>query len=105
MTPLSADDLAHLARLARLDLPADRLPQYAEQIGQILALFDTLQAIDTSDIGGLVGSFDDLSLKPRPDEPGGSLAREAALSPSGRRVGDLLTVPRVVGGAAAAAED
>lgn len=98
---LTAAELQHLALLARLEIPADQLPAYSAQLGQILALFEGLREVDTSDIGTVFASFSDLTLTPRPDDPIPSLDRDAALASSARRTGDYLTVPRVLGNAPA----
>jgi len=96
---LSAEELQHLALLARLDIPAEQLPAYSAQLGQILALFEGLRSVDTNDIGTVFASYSDLTLTPRPDDPIASLDRDAALASSSRRTADYLTVPRVLGGA------
>ncbi|MEO7994198.1 MAG: Asp-tRNA(Asn)/Glu-tRNA(Gln) amidotransferase subunit GatC [bacterium] len=99
MAQFDRDALRHLARLARLDLPDVALPHYAEQLEGIFGLFQGLVAVDTSAIGTVIASFDDLTLTPRPDTPRASLPRDAALAPSSRREGDCLAVPRVLTGA------
>lgn len=100
MDPLSPADLQHLTRLARLKVPDELLPQYAAQLGQILALFETMRTVDTSGVGTVLATFGDLTLDPRPDVPVPSLPRDRALAPSSRREGDFIAVPQVMGGAA-----
>lgn len=97
---LSPDDLAHLAHLARLDIPPDALESYAGQLGNVLALFEGLRSVDTSAIEAVLASFPDLSLTPRPDLPVPSLPTDSALAPSARQDHEYLSVPRVLKGAA-----
>ncbi|HYE76629.1 MAG TPA: Asp-tRNA(Asn)/Glu-tRNA(Gln) amidotransferase subunit GatC, partial [bacterium] len=80
-------------------VPEEHLPRYAAHLGQLLELFAAMQAVDTSGVGAVVATFEDLSLQPRPDLAAGSLPRDAALAPSQRREGDFIAVPRVLGGA------
>jgi aspartyl-tRNA(Asn)/glutamyl-tRNA(Gln) amidotransferase subunit C len=104
MSTAASADLPHLARLARLELDPADLPHYAAQMEAILALFTALSAVDTSQMGEVLASFDDLALTPRPDVPVPCLPREAALGQSARREGDYIAVPRVLGGGEAAGE-
>ncbi len=43
-------DIAHVARLARLDLDEDQLAHYGAQLDAIVAYAAEVQAVDTSDI-------------------------------------------------------
>jgi len=98
MPAFSREELLHIARLARLMVPEEAVQHHVEQMESILGLFEGLRKIDTSAIGPVLASFTDLTLTPREDVPIPSLAREAALTPSGRREGDEIAVPRVLGG-------
>lgn len=48
MANLTRDDLLKLAQLARLDLSEDEINEFAEEISQILAYVEQLQATDVS---------------------------------------------------------
>jgi aspartyl-tRNA(Asn)/glutamyl-tRNA(Gln) amidotransferase subunit C len=56
MTPMSdtpsitRDDVAHLARLARIDLAPETLDHYAEQLGVILGAVAQVSEVATDDI-------------------------------------------------------
>jgi aspartyl-tRNA(Asn)/glutamyl-tRNA(Gln) amidotransferase subunit C len=47
---ISRDDVAHVARLARLSLTDDELERFTEQLGAILDHADDVAALDTSDV-------------------------------------------------------
>lgn len=67
-------DIAHVARLARIDLPPDRMEVYRAQLGVILEHAAKVQALDTSGVQpishplGFTNAF-------RDDEPRPSLPR------------------------------
>ena len=47
---ISREDVAHLARLARSDLPPESLDHYAEQLGVILGSVAQVSEIATADV-------------------------------------------------------
>jgi aspartyl-tRNA(Asn)/glutamyl-tRNA(Gln) amidotransferase subunit C len=47
---LSRDEVLHIARLARLGLTEDELERLREQLSNILANFEILQPVDTSNV-------------------------------------------------------
>ena len=77
--PLSRDDVAHIASLVRLGMSEDEIETLRVEISDILEQFETLSAVDTTDVpptahpGGMRNIFDD-------DEPASSLDAEAVLS-------------------------
>ena len=50
MSELSRDDVAHLARLARLDLTEDELTGYARQIDVIVDAVAAVRTVDTDGV-------------------------------------------------------
>ncbi len=52
-SPLSRDQLAHLAALARLELTDDELALFEHQFADILAAFEGLQKTDTAGVAEL----------------------------------------------------
>ncbi len=77
--PLSRDDVAHIASLVRLGMSEDEIETLRVEISDILEQFETLSAVDTTDVpptahpGGMRNIFDD-------DEPASGLDAEAVLS-------------------------
>ena len=77
--PLSRDVVAHIASLVRLGMSEDEIETLRVELSDILAQFETLSAVDTTDVpptahpGGMRNIFDD-------DEPASGLDAEAVLS-------------------------
>jgi aspartyl-tRNA(Asn)/glutamyl-tRNA(Gln) amidotransferase subunit C len=95
---LTPADVERIATLARLELTADEVALFAEQLTAILAYADQVQQVDTSAVDtvpviapGAAGMRDD---DPRP-----SLDRDAVLSqaPAADRAAGHFKVPRVIG--------
>ena len=51
--PLSDQEMTHLARLARLELSPDERERLKDDLGEILAYFEQLRALDTDDVAEL----------------------------------------------------
>src|ERR1700735_3007378 len=49
-TRISTDEVAHVARLARLALTPDELERFTEQLGAVLAHAQDVQALDTAGV-------------------------------------------------------
>ncbi|MBI1377693.1 MAG: Asp-tRNA(Asn)/Glu-tRNA(Gln) amidotransferase subunit GatC [Frankiales bacterium] len=47
---ITREDVAHLARLARIDLPPESLDHYAEQLGVILGAVAQVSEVATADV-------------------------------------------------------
>ena len=91
---LSAEQVAWVAHLARLELsPADR-DQMARQLGAILDYVNQLQTVDTDHVEPLAHPHD-LTNVFRADESTPSLPVEAALANCPDRDGDFFSVPAV----------
>jgi aspartyl-tRNA(Asn)/glutamyl-tRNA(Gln) amidotransferase subunit C len=95
---LTTEEVARIARLARLALTGDELELYSRQLTSILEYADQLQAVDTT---GVPPTSHPLSLTAglRDDEPAPSLPRPDALrgAPDGDPRRGLFKVPRVIG--------
>ena len=50
MSNISADDVRKVAKLARLDLPEEKIATYTGQLERILGYVDQLQAVDTDGV-------------------------------------------------------
>ena len=88
-------DVAHVARLARLNLTAEESHLFQQQLARVLEYAEKLRKADTSashpaDEADRV--FDVL----REDEPRSWFTAEEALSNAPRQANDLFVVPKVV---------
>jgi aspartyl-tRNA(Asn)/glutamyl-tRNA(Gln) amidotransferase subunit C len=87
-------DVAHVAKLARLNLAAEEAALFQQQLTRVLEYAEKLRAADTSAVDGA----DDNSLFDvlREDEPRPWFTAEEALSNAPRQANDLFVVPKVV---------
>lgn len=49
-SPISEDDVAKVARLARLDIDASQVHHFTEQLAKVMAHFDDIDALDLSNV-------------------------------------------------------
>jgi aspartyl-tRNA(Asn)/glutamyl-tRNA(Gln) amidotransferase subunit C len=88
-------DVAHVARLARLNLTEEETRLFQTQLQRVLEYAEKLREPDTSQIETAAHSapvFDVL----REDEPRPWLTAEEALRNAPRQANDLFVVPKVV---------
>ena len=96
MPQISRDEVAHLARLARLALTDDELESFAGQLGAILEYVGQIQAVDVTDVEATDNPLTSVNVT-RPDvvEPG--LSQEQALSQAPKSAEGRFAVPRILG--------
>lgn len=93
--PLTADEVRHIARLARLGVTAAEVERLRDQLSTILEHFEGLNAIDTEGVPPTAQSFD-LANVDRADEPRPSASRDDALANAPRREGPYIRVRAVL---------
>jgi aspartyl-tRNA(Asn)/glutamyl-tRNA(Gln) amidotransferase subunit C len=92
---ISREDVAHVARLARLALTDAELETIREQLNAILAHIDALKAVDTSGIEPTSHAVPQFNVM-RDDAPGPCLSIDEALANAPDRAGDFFRVPRII---------
>jgi aspartyl-tRNA(Asn)/glutamyl-tRNA(Gln) amidotransferase subunit C len=94
--PISRDDVAHVARLARLDLTDDELERFTGQLGAVLEHAADIAALDIADVPPTAHP---LPLKNvlRDDEPVPSVDRDEVLAQAPAAEGGRFRVPRILG--------
>jgi aspartyl-tRNA(Asn)/glutamyl-tRNA(Gln) amidotransferase subunit C len=87
-------DVAHVAKLARLNLTAEEAALFPQQLAQVLEYAEKLRVPDTSAVDG----DDDHTLVDvlREDEPRPWFTAAEALSNAPRQANDLFVVPKVL---------
>jgi len=88
-------DIAHVARLARLQLDDTELEIFAEQLATVVAHIETLQELDTDEIEPLVHALEQSNVL-RPDEIRTGLSTAAALANAPQQDGGFFLVPAVL---------
>jgi len=92
---ITRDEVAKVARLARIAMSDDELATFGEQLSRIFDYIETLNELDTSGVEPLSHALP-VSNVFRDDEPGRSLPPEEALGNAPDRSGDSFKVPRIL---------
>lgn len=92
---LTAETVAKLARLSRLDVPAEELGRLTEDLAKILAYVRALQEVDTDGVEP-TAHVQIERLPWRADEEAAGLEREAVLEQAPRHSGEGFSVPTFV---------
>jgi aspartyl-tRNA(Asn)/glutamyl-tRNA(Gln) amidotransferase subunit C len=92
---LSADEVRHVASLARLALTDDEVGELAPQLSKILEYAEHVGEVATEDVVPTTHPFP-LNNVLRPDEPRPSLSRDEVLAGAPEVEDDRFAVPRIV---------
>ncbi|NDL59147.1 Asp-tRNA(Asn)/Glu-tRNA(Gln) amidotransferase subunit GatC [Phytoactinopolyspora mesophila] len=96
MPSISRDEVAHLARLARLDLQPDELDHLAGQLDQIIGAVAQVNEVAADDIPPTSHALPVTNVF-RADEPRPSLTAEQALSGAPEAEDGRFRVPQILG--------
>jgi aspartyl-tRNA(Asn)/glutamyl-tRNA(Gln) amidotransferase subunit C len=96
VSQISRDEVAHLARLARLALTDDELDSYASQLDTILGHVSQIQAVDVTGVEPTGNPLKDVNVF-RPDVVDPCLTQEEALAEAPNAVDGRFAVPRILG--------
>jgi len=92
---ISPEEVAKVARLARLDLSQETIGQYAAQLDGILEYMDKLSELDTTSVEPLYTPVDQVSVM-RDDVVKKDYARADILKNAPETDGAFFIVPRIV---------
>ena len=92
---INRDDVAHVARLARLALTDAELERMREQLNAILAHIDALRAVDTTGVEPTSHAVPQFNVM-RDDVPQPSFPAEEMLANAPDRAGEFFRVPRII---------
>jgi aspartyl-tRNA(Asn)/glutamyl-tRNA(Gln) amidotransferase subunit C len=93
---ISPAAVAHVARLARLELTADELGLYTDQLASMLEHFRDIDALDLSDVQPMTQPLPLQNIF-RDDVVGPTLDRDDVLAEAPRAEGGLFRVPPILG--------
>ncbi|AMO60846.1 glutamyl-tRNA(Gln) and/or aspartyl-tRNA(Asn) amidotransferase subunit C [Mycolicibacterium phlei] len=96
MSQISRDEVAHLARLARLALTEDELDSYAGQLDAIIGHVSQIQAVDVTGVDPTDNPLKSVNVL-RPDTVEPSLSQEEALDQAPKAAEGRFAVPRILG--------
>jgi aspartyl-tRNA(Asn)/glutamyl-tRNA(Gln) amidotransferase subunit C len=96
MPEITRDDVAHVARLARLALSDEEIDLFTGQLGAVLEYAEAMKSLDTA---GVPPSARPLPLQNvlRPDEPRPCLDRDEVLAMAPLAEDGRFRVPRILG--------
>src|SRR3954471_12530616 len=94
--PISRDDVAHVARLARLDLTDDELERFTGQLGAVLEHAADIAALDIADVPPPAHPLPLVNVL-RSDVPTASLDRDEVLDMAPAAEDGRFKVPRILG--------
>ena len=93
---ISHEEVAHIAKLARLELSESDLERFAAQLTSVLAHVETIQRLDTDNVAPMTHALE-LSNVLRDDVVGDSLDRAIVLAQAPEVEDDRFRVPRILG--------
>jgi aspartyl-tRNA(Asn)/glutamyl-tRNA(Gln) amidotransferase subunit C len=96
VSQISRDEVAHLARLARLALTDGELDSFAGQLDAILAHVGRIQSVDVTGVEATDNPLKSVNVT-RPDEVVPSLDQDQALAAAPRAEDGRFAVPRILG--------
>ncbi|MDY0912587.1 MULTISPECIES: Asp-tRNA(Asn)/Glu-tRNA(Gln) amidotransferase subunit GatC [Rathayibacter] len=96
MSEITADTVAHLASLARIDLTAEEIENLTRELGQIVDSVTAIQAVATPDVPATSHPIP-LENVFRPDVVGETLTQEQALSGAPEHDGSRFQVSAILG--------
>ena len=96
MAAISRDDVAHLAKLARIEMTPAELDHMASELEQILGAVKRVQEVATSDIAPTAHPLS-MSNVFRNDVVKPSLTNDEALSGAPAQAEDRFKVPQILG--------
>src|SRR3546814_14233409 len=98
MASLSRDEVAHVARLARLQLTDEEIDRFTPQLAAILDHAADVEALDLGDVEPTAHPYPLVNVM-RPDVARAAGVRDAVLDQAPSVVDGMLRVPPVLGGA------
>jgi aspartyl-tRNA(Asn)/glutamyl-tRNA(Gln) amidotransferase subunit C len=93
---ISRDDVAHVAKLARLSLSDDELDTFTAQLGAVLDHAEDVDALDLADVPPTSHPFDLVNVL-RPDVPSPTLSPDVALAGAPKAEDGRFRVPTILG--------
>jgi aspartyl-tRNA(Asn)/glutamyl-tRNA(Gln) amidotransferase subunit C len=96
VSQISRDEVAHLAKLARLALTDDELDSYAGQLDAILTHVSQIQAVDVAGVEPTDNPLKAVNVT-RPDRIAPCLTQQEALAEAPEALDGRFVVPQILG--------
>ena len=95
MSRISADDVRKVAKLARLNLPDDKIATYTGQLESILGYVSQLEQVDTTGVPETTRAVEVTNVT-RQDGVNPTPVREEILNQAPQREGDFFRVQKIL---------
>ena len=95
MSRISADNVRKVAKLARLNLPDDKIATYTGQLESILGYVSQLEQVDTTGVPETTRAVEVTNVT-RQDGVDPTPVREEILNQAPQREGDFFRVPKIL---------
>jgi len=95
MSHISADDVRKVAKLARLNLPDDKIATYTGQLESILGYVSQLEQVNTTGVPETTRAVEVTNVT-RQDGVDPTPVREEILNQAPQREGDFFRVPKIL---------
>ena len=95
MSRISADDVRKVSKLARLNLPDDKIATYTGQLESILGYVSQLEQVDTTGVPETTRAVEVTNVT-RQDGIDPTPVREEILNQAPQREGDFFRVPKIL---------
>ena len=95
MSRISANDVRKVAKLARLNLPDDKIATYTGQLESILGYVSQLEQVDTTGVPETTRAVEVTNVT-RQDGVNPTPVREEILNQAPQREGDFFRVPKIL---------
>ncbi len=95
MSKITADDVRKVAKLARLDLPEEKIATYTSQLERILDYVALLEQVDTTGVPPTTRAVEVVNTT-REDLVVPTPVREDLLEQAPQREGDFFRVPKIL---------
>ena len=95
MSRISADDVRKVAKLARLDLPEEKIATYTTQLESILGYVSQLESINTEGVPETTRAVEVTNVT-REDKVTQTPVRDEILNQAPQREGDFFRVPKIL---------
>ena len=95
MSRISAEDVRKVAKLARLNLPDDKIATYTGQLESILGYVSQLEQVDTTSVPETTRAVEVTNVT-RQDGVDPTPVREEILNQAPQREGDFFRVPKIL---------
>ena len=92
---ISAEDVKHVASLAKLSVSDEQLPYFTEQLGQIIGLFETIGEVNTDGVKPTVSVTDQLNVM-RDDIADNWQERDELLANAPETMDGYIKVPTII---------